>query len=79
MIEPEHLSSRSQEFPEAFHDIGQLYWGVSKAFLEGNPMFVDDTTAPIRVDRHRAQDIDTPEDWNRAEALYRGLESATTS
>ena len=31
--------------------------------------------APVMLPRHRVQDIDTPEDWRRAEMLWRLLES----
>lgn len=67
--EPKHRMSRSQDLPEMYHDAGQIYWGKVEAFLGNKPLF-SGTTAPIILPRHFVQDIDTPEDWTSAEALY---------
>lgn len=70
--EPENRMVRSQDLPEMYHDAGQIYWGTVNAFLEDKPLFLG-TTAPIILPRHFVQDIDTPEDWIRAEAMYQIL------
>jgi N-acylneuraminate cytidylyltransferase len=62
--------TRSQDLTEMYHDAGQIYWGRANAFIENRPLFTANTT-PIILPRHRVQDIDTPEDWLRAEMLYR--------
>jgi pseudaminic acid cytidylyltransferase len=72
MLYPEHVHSRSQDLVEAIHDAGQFYWGRAEAFLEGRPI-LDPGSAPLMVPRYRAQDIDTPEDWTRAELMHRAL------
>ncbi|GMQ47871.1 pseudaminic acid cytidylyltransferase [Vibrio sp. 10N] len=72
--EPEHRMTRSQDLPEMFHDAGQVYWGTAQAFLQDVPLF-SGTTSPIVLPRHFVQDIDTPEDWVRAEAMYHVLRS----
>lgn len=72
--EPEHRMTRSQDLPEMFHDAGQVYWGTAQAFLQDAPLF-SGTTSPIVLPRHFVQDIDTPEDWVRAEAMYHVLHS----
>ena len=72
MLQPEHLLTRSQDLEEAWHDAGQFYWGRARAWLAGTPLFSSDT-APVPLPRHRVQDIDTPEDWTRAELLFRAL------
>lgn len=70
MFQPEHLNTRSQDLPEAWHDAGQFYWGRAEAWLKGIPVFsLDAATVPIP--RYRVQDIDTFEDWERAEWLHR--------
>jgi N-acylneuraminate cytidylyltransferase len=66
---PEFIAHRSQDLPEAFHDAGQFYWGDAAAFLSGLPIFAPHSY-PYLIDRHRVQDIDTEEDWRRAEALF---------
>ncbi|WP_087020393.1 pseudaminic acid cytidylyltransferase [Thaumasiovibrio subtropicus] len=72
--ESEHRMTRSQDLPEMFHDAGQIYWGTVEAFLQDKPLF-SGTTAPIVLPRHFVQDIDTREDWVRAEAMYEVLHS----
>jgi N-acylneuraminate cytidylyltransferase len=72
MFQPEHLNTRTQDLPEAYHDAGQFYWGKAAAFLEKNSLF-DEDTCPIIIPRYLAQDIDTPEDWEQAEMFYRIL------
>jgi N-acylneuraminate cytidylyltransferase len=72
MFDPRHLSTRSQDLEEAFHDAGQFYWGHSAAWL-GDPVLFGPTTVPLILPRWRVQDIDTPEDWRRAELLHRIL------
>ncbi len=72
MFNPEHVNSRSQDLEEAWHDAGQFYWGKSRAWLAGKPIFSNDA-APVVLPRHRVQDIDTPEDWLRAELLFEAM------
>ncbi|MGL5103532.1 MAG: pseudaminic acid cytidylyltransferase [Plesiomonas sp.] len=72
MFQPEHLSTRSQDLPEAFHDAGQFYWGTADAFLNSKPIFSPAARAMI-LPRQRVQDIDTPEDWEYAELMFRLL------
>ena len=67
---PKDLEKHSQHFAEAYHDAGQFYWGRPRAFA-GTAAERLAATAPIILPRHRVQDIDTEEDWLRAEYLYR--------
>lgn len=72
MFNPEYFHTRSQDLEEAWHDAGQFYWGTSKAWLEKKPIFCEDSV-PVKLPRHRVQDIDTPEDWARAEWLFKAM------
>lgn len=74
MIFPEHYPTRSQDLPEAIHDAGQFYWGTPRAWLEEEQLF-SERAAPIMLPRHRVQDIDTAEDWKRAEVLWQVLDT----
>jgi N-acylneuraminate cytidylyltransferase len=73
MFQPEHLNTRSQDLEEAYHDAGQFYWGRSSAFLRELPLF-SKNAAPVFLPRHRVQDIDTLEDWRRAELMFKILQ-----
>ena len=75
MFSPEHFMTRSQDLEEAYHDAGQFYWGTPEAWLEGKIIFAPHSSA-ILLPRHLVQDIDTPEDWMRAEFMMRALSLA---
>lgn len=74
MFQPEHFNSRSQDLDEAYHDAGQFYWGRASAWLEGKPLF-GLNSAPVVLPRHRVQDIDTAEDWARAEWMFKAMQA----
>jgi len=69
MFQAEHLTTRSQDLTEAYHDAGQFYWCRREAIANDEPIFGPQSRAVI-LDRSRVQDIDTPEDWAFAQALY---------
>ncbi len=74
MFNPEHFSTRSQDLEEAYHDAGQFYWGRTSAWLANKRIF-GPASAPVLLPRHRVQDIDTPEDWLRAEWLFKAMQA----
>ncbi|MEI7054024.1 pseudaminic acid cytidylyltransferase [Pseudomonas koreensis] len=71
---PEFRNTRSQDLPEAFQDAGQFYWGRSEAWLRGDVLY-SPASLPVLLPRHLVQDIDTPQDWKRAEYLYAALKA----
>ncbi len=68
MFFPEYFSSRSQDQAEAFHDAAQFYWGRLDAWVHGVQIFGRDSY-PVHIPRWRVQDIDTEDDWIRAELM----------
>lgn len=68
MFYPEHFATRSQDLPVALHDAGQFYWGRPAAWIQNKRIF-DYRSKPLLIPRWRVQDIDTPDDWMRAEIL----------
>jgi pseudaminic acid cytidylyltransferase len=71
MFTPEHFKTRSQDLEEAYQDAGQFYWeDINKEFTD-IPFGKD--SIPIILPRHLVQDIDTIEDWERAELMYQVL------
>jgi len=73
MFDPTQFHMRSQDLEAAWHDVGQFYWGRTQAWLQQRPVF-SPRSAPIVLPGHRVQDIDSPEDWVRAEALFQLLQ-----
>jgi pseudaminic acid cytidylyltransferase len=69
---PEHRMTRSQDLEPAYHDAGQFYWGTASAFLDDSPMFSPRSIGVV-LPRKLVQDIDTMEDWEQAETMYRAL------
>lgn len=76
-VEPfflQHVLTRSQDLEEAYHDAAQFYWGTTEAFLNDVPIF-SSASLPIILPRRLVLDIDTPEDWEQAEFMFRALKS----
>ncbi len=69
MFSPEHFITRSQDLEEAWHDAGQFCWGTAQAWREEKMVF-GEHSVPIKLPRYRVQDIDSPEDWERAELMF---------
>ena len=67
---PENLNVRSQDLPTIYHDAGQFYWGTAHSFQTKQPVFSAHSKI-VRLPRKRVQDIDTLEDWEIAEALFK--------
>jgi len=72
MIDPTQMTTRSQDLEEAWHDAGQFYWAHARTWAAQIPVFGPGARG-LALPRHRVQDIDTPEDWLRAEALFASL------
>jgi N-acylneuraminate cytidylyltransferase len=69
MFDSTQFNARSQDLEEAYHDAGQFYWGRASAWLTGKMIFSTDAAA-VLLPRHQVQDIDTMEDWQRAELMF---------
>jgi len=69
MFFPEHFEKRSQDLPVALHDAAQFYWGTPNAWLNESRLF-DHRSLPVKIPRWRVQDIDTTDDWKRAELIF---------
>lgn len=69
MIQEEHLTTRSQDLEERFHDAGQFYWCNTKAVLRAKKLLTSNTGGLV-ISELEAQDIDTETDWKLAELKY---------
>jgi pseudaminic acid cytidylyltransferase len=77
MFTPEHFLSRSQDLEEAFQDAGQFYW--SKLDKKSDEIMFGKDSIPIILPRYLVQDIDTLEDWQRAEYMYEAIQRSHRS
>ncbi len=73
MFQPEHRLTRSQDLEEAYHDAAQFYWGRAESFLDRSNWIPSPASVPVVLPLERVQDIDTPEDWRRAELMFGAL------
>lgn len=76
MLSPEMYTSRSQDLGNWMHDAGQFYWGKIDSWLKEEMNF-DRHSCAYKLPMWRAQDIDTPDDWMRAEIIHKMLEQNT--
>lgn len=70
-VMPEHAMTRSQDLPKTYQDAG-LFYMYSRAMLL-NPKSPTLVHRGFEMPRHRVIDIDTPEDWNYAQALAKAV------
>lgn len=71
MFWPENFPKRSQDLEEAYHDAGQFYWVDTTKKLYDVPF--GSQSIPVVLPRYLVQDIDTMEDFKRAELMYKAL------
>ena len=70
MFYPQFALTRSQDLERAYHDAGAFYFGRREAWLDKKPIFAPHSRAFL-LPRNLVCDIDTPEDFEFAQKLYR--------
>ena len=61
---------RSQDFPLNYHDAGQFYWANVEGY-ESLGSFFSLNAKAYKLNLNKAVDIDTMEDWEKAEIIYK--------
>lgn len=74
---PCHVGTRTQDLEPAYFDAGQFYWGTANTWLAGGAIHTNGRA--IVLPEWRVVDIDTPADWQRAEAIYHSIDSSGLS
>ncbi|NOR55561.1 MAG: pseudaminic acid cytidylyltransferase [Sulfurovum sp.] len=74
MFTPEYYMTRSQDLDEAYQDAGQFYW--TKVDQTSDEIMFGKDSIPIMLPRYLVQDIDTLEDWQRAEIMYKVIQES---
>ena len=70
-INSKYELTRTQDLETLYHDAGQFYWGRTIAWLKERKMHSDGVG--YLIPHWRAVDIDTDDDWKRAEMLIKVL------
>lgn len=73
-FDPTSIGKRSQDLTPTYHDAGQLYWAKASTWLNPQKGVFGANSQLYELPSHLVQDIDTPEDWRRAELLYQLLQ-----
>jgi pseudaminic acid cytidylyltransferase len=76
-FQPEFELTRTQDLEPAYYDAGQFYWGKVEAWIK-NPK-IHSNSLGYTIPNWRVVDIDTPEDWQRAELIYRAIHNSGTT
>lgn len=77
MLNPMLIQTRSQDLEETWHDAGQFYWARAKTWTSGESMLGGGAYG-LPLPRHHVQDIDSEEDWSRAEWMMRAMQMSTS-
>ena len=72
-LNPEFGLTRTQDLDVAYHDAGQFYWGKKEAWLTIPD--IHNGGLGYLIPNWRVVDIDTIDDWNKAEILYNGAKT----
>lgn len=66
---PEFELTRTQDLEPAYYDAGQFYWGKTDTWLKNTK--VHSSGLGYVIPSWRVVDIDTPDDWTRAELIFK--------
>ncbi|WP_213999871.1 pseudaminic acid cytidylyltransferase [Arsukibacterium sp.] len=75
MLSPEYASTRTQDLPERWHDAGAFIWGSALTWSQSEPALTRAHGFPLP--HSETVDLDTEEDWARAETLLMVRENAS--
>jgi pseudaminic acid cytidylyltransferase len=68
---PQYELTRTQDLEPAFYDAGQFYWGSANVWKTNARLHSGGVG--YLIPNWRVVDIDTPDDWHRAETIYTAL------
>jgi len=72
MLFPNNINKRSQDFETVYHDAGHFCWGNIEAWIDDR-IIVSERSTIVKIPFYRGIDIDTNDDWIRAELIYKIL------
>lgn len=73
MREPAYRLTRSQDLPDAYHDAAQFYFVDVDNYVQEKKVYSDKGLMPAKIPHYKVVDIDTPDDWIRAEMMYQAM------
>lgn len=76
LLQPKQETTRTQDLTHHWHDAGQFYWGRTTSWLDRLPILSN--AKGYSMPHWRVQDIDTEDDWQRAEVLHARITGGQT-
>ena len=70
MFWPEYFNSHSQDLETAYYGAGQFYWADVEKYLKEKSFYSNDAI-PLVLPNYLVQDIDTQDDWDMAEMMFK--------
>ena len=70
-LDEEAMLTRTQDLEPRWYDAGQFYWATASRWKDQTPLLSD--VVPYEVPSWRVQDIDTQDDWDRAEMVFQAF------
>lgn len=70
-VDQNAILQRTQDLEPMWHDAGQFYWATPGRWKDPSPLLSQ--VIPYEMPSWRAQDIDTDDDWHRAELIFDAL------
>ena len=67
---PEHETTRTQDLAPTFYDAGQFYWGHKSSWVSALPILSSNSTV-LELPKKFAIDIDSKDDWDYAEFVFK--------
>ncbi len=74
MREPQYRLTRSQDLPDTYHDAALFYFVLVENYLSEGKVYSEKGICPAVIPHYKVVDIDTPDDWVRAEIMYEALQ-----
>jgi len=72
-VSPKDMPKRSKDLEPAYYDAGQFYWAHAGTWTSGTKVW--DAAQGVILPATRVCDIDTEDDWSRAEAMMSYLKA----
>lgn len=69
---PDSMATRTQDLIEHYFDAGMFFWGWRDSFFSDVRIY-SDVGRVVKIPAVRVHDIDTPEDWDRAELAWQTM------
>lgn len=76
VLHSKNMKIRTQEFEPYYHDAGQFIWATAKTWINNIDIYSANNMGLV-IPSYRSYDIDSEDDWKRAEIMFKYLQYKT--